>query len=203
MSELSLGLELSPRIMGQAVRPLNVEVVRALTIDDLALLEAPRSNYKTESVIKRLSERHHALARLIATGAKPVEAAAIMSYEIATVYRLSVDPAFKELVEFYRSDVTREMRSTFERLSGLASDAADELQTRLEDEPEKFTNNQLLEVIKVGADRTGMGPSSSSVQVSVNLNIAEKMKQAREAARLASQPKIIEGELLPIRDAAE
>lgn len=192
MDGISLGLELSPRIHGAAAKKLQVGVVRSLTPEDLPLLSMDRKSGAAEYSLKRLSQRHHSLARLIATGTKPEDAAAIMSYELATVYRISVDPAFKELVNFYQRDLDVQMRNNFDRLVGVAADALDELQTRLEEEPEKFSNGQLMEVAKMGADRSGNGPSSSSVTVSINMNIADRMKAAREAARMASDPKLIE-----------
>lgn len=202
MDGTSLGLELSPRILGRVAKTLQVEFVRALTPDDLPLLSMDRNSGAKEHALKRLSQRHHALARLIANGTQPDDAAAILSYELATVYRISVDPAFKELVVFYRKQLDVQMRSNHERLVGIAADALDELQTRLEDDPEKFTINQLMEVGKMGADRTGNGPSSSSVTVSINMGLADRMKTAREQARAASEPKEIEGTVTH-RDAAE
>ena len=202
MDGTSLGLELSPRILGRVAKTLHAEFVRALTPEDLVLLEMDRNSGAAEHALKRLSHRHHALARLIANGTKPEDASAILSYELATVYRISVDPAFKELVIFYRKELDVQMRSNHERLVGVAADALDVLQTRLEEEPEKFTINQLMEVGKMGADRTGNGPSSSSVSVSINLGLADRMKAAREQALRASTPKEIEGSAVR-KDAAE
>lgn len=186
------GLEISPRIMGRVVEPLRHEFIRELRVSDLELLNAPRPN-NGATPLKRLGDRHRALARNIAKGARPGEAAAILGYQVAYVNVLLANPAFKELVSVYASEFQGEqnamMRTNFERLSGLNADAADELTSRLENEPEKISTNQLLEIIKVAADRSGNGPQTSNVQVNINANIADRMKIAREQARIASEPK--------------
>jgi hypothetical protein len=91
---------------------------------------------------------------------------------------------------FYRDEKDRAFRSVNEKLAGITSDALDELQTRLEDEPEKLSVGQLMQLIQLGADRTGNGPSSTQT-LNVNDNAAEKLRIARE--RLASKRKEIEG----------
>jgi hypothetical protein len=198
-------LEISPRILGPAdTGPLVHAFVRPLRPEDLPLLNAPRPPVKPEgTALKRLGNRHHALARHLAGGMKPEEAAHVTTYAIATVRVLLTNPAFQELIEFYRTDIQREARSNFERLAGLSADAADELQTRLEEEPEKLSVGQLIEVIKMGADRTGNGPQSSNVTLNINANLADRMKAAREAARAASQPVTIEGTVLETRESNE
>lgn len=189
----TLGLEIRPQIMGRAPGPFTHALVRVLRPEDCELLAAlPRPTGQAPP-LQRLSNRHHSVARLLAQGYRPSEAATIVGYSYNRISILQNDPAFKELVEFYRTSADREARSNFERLSGLAADAADLLQERMEEKPEEISNGQLLEIIKVGADRSGNGPSSSNVNININANIAEKMKAAREQARAASA-KQIEGE---------
>lgn len=187
---MNLGLEISPRILGQAALPLNYEVVRSLRVEDLELLNTPRGS--SAPPLQRLTDRHHSTARLIAQGIPPGEVAAIMSFSPTRVSILQSDPAFKELVNFYRTDAQREARSNFERLSGLAADAADILQDRMENKPDDITTGQLVEIVKVGADRSGNGPQTSSVQVNVNVGLADRLKRAREIASAASEPKQID-----------
>lgn len=181
---MDLELEISPRILGRQAAPLTHSFVRELTVEDLELLKLPRVHTPQQS-LKRLTNRHHALARQIAEGLKPREAAAIMGYNVSYVEGvLGADPSFIELVEFYRQNLMRESRSNFDRLVELTGDASDVLLDRLENEPEKISTPQLMELVKLGADRTGLGPQSSTTTVSINANIAERMKAARESARL-------------------
>lgn len=183
---MDLGLEITPRILGRASNPLQPELVRALRVEDLELLALPRDTAQAPA-LKRLSERHHAVARLLAKGMKPGEVAAIVSYTPNRIGILQNDPAFRELINFYRTDEDRELRSNFERLTGLAATAADELQDRLETEPEKISSGQLIEIVKVAADRSGNGPVTGNVNVDVRVDLASKLKAAREQARRASR----------------
>jgi hypothetical protein len=69
-----------------------------------------------------------------------------------------------------------------EVLAGMSKEAALEIAERLEDDDmrEKMPLASLLEIVKVGADRSGHGPSSSSTQVNVNVNLASRLEEARK-----------------------
>lgn len=194
----ALKLEITPRITGRAPMELSVEFVRALRPEDLPLLSVEGLGAVRTNSLKRLSDRHHALARTIAAGHKLSDAAIICNYEMAYIYALQTDPTFKELVNFYRTMEDHVMRSNLERLAGVAADALDLLQERMEVKPDGVSNGQLIEIAKMGADRTCNGPQSSSVQININANLADRLKAAREKARAASVP-LIEGEALPLR----
>lgn len=176
------------RTRGRAPKPLTVSVVRELDRADLVLLATEKGS--KPCAIKRLTERHHALARNIASGMPPGEAGMLQGYSISRVSILQNDPAFKELLEFYREDAQRPYRDLHVRLSGLSMDAAEELSNRLEEEPEKITNNQLMELTKLGADRTGHGPSSTSLNV--NVDLAGRLEAARKRVQ-ARKMTVIEG----------
>lgn len=154
------------RVKGRARKPLSASLVRQLEEADMALLGAEKGSQPP--ALKRLSERHHALARNLASGMSEGEAAIVCGYNISRVSILKNDPAFNELLSFYQGEVDLQYRDLHERLSGLALDAADELSTRLEDEPEKFSIGQLMEVTKLGADRTGHGPNTNGVSLNGN-----------------------------------
>lgn len=168
--------------------------VRALDANDLVLLNEEKGS--KAPAIKRLAERHHALARCLASGMSPSNSAITCGYSASRVSILQDDPAFRELLEFYREDVNRQYRDMHERLAGLSMDAADELASRLEEEIEaeekKFSVGQLMEVVKLGADRTGFGPHTSSTNLNVNVDLATKLKAARE--RVAARRVIEHGE---------
>ena len=166
------------RTTGRASKAVSAEIVRSLDEADLALLGEEKGS--KPSAIKRISERHHALARNLAAGMGPGEAALVCGYSASRVSILQDDPAFKELVIFYSADVDRAYADLHTRLSGLAVTAADELMSRLEDDPEGISTGQLMELTKMGADRTGHGPQSSSTNVNVNVDLADRLKAARE-----------------------
>ena len=162
--------------------------VRELCADDLLRLGDEKGS--TAPAIKRISERHHALARNLAGGMASSEAAIVCGYALSRVSILLDDPAFKELLSFYRTDVNAQYRDLHARLSGLALDAAEELSLRLEDAPEDLSVTQLMELTKMGADRTGHGPSTSSTNINVNVDLAGRLQRARE--RVAER-RVLEG----------
>jgi hypothetical protein len=100
---------------------------------------------------------------------------------------LKADPAFQELLAFYRADVSDKYLDMHGVLAGLSLDAAMELRVRLEDDiqadEKKIPVNQLMELTKLGADRTGFGPQSS--QLNVNVDLAGRLEAARK--RVASR----------------
>lgn len=182
---MTLGLEISPRIMGGTPSlPLTHSFVRNLREEDIPLLDEVGARAPAQKTsLKRITDRHHALARLLAQGLPVGEAAISLGYDPHRASILKADPAFQELIRFYRTSLTREQRTNFERLTGLAADAADVLSERLEETPEKVSTDALISIVKLGADRTGLGPTSTQVAVNLNANLADRMKRAREAAQ--------------------
>lgn len=183
-------LDIPFRTRGRAAKSIAFAEVRQLDKTDLALLGDEKGSKPTP--LKRLGDRHHALARCLASGMAESDAAIACGYVISRVSVLKSDPAFQELLAFYREDADRAYRDMHERLAGLSRDAVDELHTRLEDdiqaEEKKISVGQLLEIAKMGADRTGHGPQSSQ-NVNVNVGIASRLEAARRrvSERQASQ----------------
>jgi hypothetical protein len=179
------------RTRGRAAKPVEAAIVRELDSADMVLLSTERG--VKPSAVKRLTDRHHNLARNLASGMPAGEAAVLCGYTASRVSILQNDPAFKELLEFYREDANRPYRDLHVRLSGLALDAAEELSNRLEEEPEKISIGQLTELTKLGADRTGHGPQSSTLNV--NVDLAGRMEAARKRVAMRKL-EVIEGGLV-------
>lgn len=171
------GLDLF-RTRGRAAKPLTAAVLRELDESDLVLMGTEKGS--APSPIKRLSERHHALARNLAVGMDHKQAAAIANYSESRISILLGDPAFKELLAFYREPYEDITRDTGTMLANLAKDAAEELSIRLEEDSESFSNGQLMDVVKMGADRTGYGPQTSATNINVNVDLAAKLQAARQ-----------------------
>lgn len=169
--------------------PLEMSMPEELTQADLEVLvtsEATRA--KGGQQLAKVKERHHALARLIASGTAPNAAAIITGYQAGTVYQLMDDPTFAELVKFYREQVADEYQGMHAQMAGLGADALDELRRRVEEEPDKLGLNALIDILKVTADRTGFGPSTKTdTTVNVNIGIADRMAEARKRAQAATQ----------------
>lgn len=184
-----MDLNLGIRTRGRAAKPVVAAELRRLEASDIALL-ATEKGVKAPSITK-LRDSHHALARCLASGLRPAEASIVTGYSNSRISILQADPTFAELVEFYRSVETEALADLQRRMATMALDALQELHDRLLEDPEKISSSMLLEVIKTMADRTGNGPSSKSTQVSINVNLAERLEAARRRAGL------IEGIALP------
>lgn len=169
-------MNLDLRTTGRAAKPITAEFERELDIDDIMSLQTERGVQAPQ--VKEFRERHHALARYIAEGHTPGEAAALMRYSQGRMSTLLGDPAFKELVAHYRGLVNGEFLDFQKKLSELAIDAATILQERMEDKPDDIGEAMLLRIVEVGADRTGHGPSQKT-EVNVKIGLAARMQSAR------------------------
>ena len=156
-----------------------VEGVRALTEEELGMISDPAREMTKPPPRKRIRERHHFLARLLASGHTQRAAATIANYNEVTVSILMQDTAFTLLVEHYRKNADAEFLDLQTKLYAISSEALDELDARLEEEPEKLTNGQLIELAKMGADRSGHGPTTTQ-NTNVNIGMADRLSRGRE-----------------------
>ncbi len=183
MNDLNLDINL----IGRKATVIGAEVLRDLTTSDLALLATERGIRPTS--IQRITDRHHALARCLASGMSATEAGLVTGYTGSRISILRGDPSFEELISFYTSAKAETVRDYQEKAAIARNVATDLLIDKMEDEPEKFSPADCLDVAKTFADRTGHGPKATTVNV--NVNLGDRMKAARERAAL--QP------LLPAR----
>lgn len=177
-SPLTLGL----RTTGRAAKPISAEMERELGLDDIESLLHERG--VQAPTIVQMRERHHALARLIAEGKKPGEAAIICRYSQSRMSILLADPTFQELVAHYRELVNESFVDFQKKLAELAIDAASILQDRMEEKPDDLSEALLLRVVEVGADRTGHGPSQKT-EINMKIGIASRLASAHERSERA------------------
>ncbi len=210
----SLGLDIDSFVgPGRKAAKLEVVVLRPIEPEDLEALAANRSTQPV--AVERITERHHALARALASGLGEGEAAFSTGYTPAHVSVLKTSPAFRELLDLYREKSDREFVDTAARLAGLTHDAVVELQSRLENDPESLSPGTLIDIAKMGADRSGLGPTQRTEQV-VTVNLAERIDAARRRAAVVKRvpsfsstldispavPNLIEdAEVLPAKEA--
>jgi len=152
MSLLNLNIEKAAGPGRRAV-PVDVEYVRDVTEADLELL-ATRDAGSKPAPLQKVTDRHHALARLLSSGVGEGEAALILGMSNSRVSVLKETPAFKELLGFYRKEVDLQFASVLEHMSGLSKDALLELRDRLEDNPGGFSNSELLRITTEMVDRS-------------------------------------------------
>jgi hypothetical protein len=149
LSELGLGT--SPPITKE---PL---YIRDLTAEDIASL-AKRATYGSQpgQLIQKLRAPHHTLARLLAEGKKHPECSIVTGYGSEYICMLERDPAFQELISYYREQLTPVYINVHERLATLGTMALEIIQERMSD-PEKvktMTTGQLREIMNDALDRS-------------------------------------------------
>lgn len=164
-------LDLSP----SAGEPLTFALTRALTEADWL---APRG--AKPAPLKALRYSHHQLARLLAEGVRPGEAAALSGYCASRISILQQDPAFQELISFYAGRKDEILVDVAGRLKSLTLDALDALQERLTEEPERVETSELRLIAAEGLDRIGFGKTSKSVNVSFAMT-SEEINELRSA----------------------
>lgn len=158
--------------------PTTAEALREVTARDLTNLDATKDT--SEPTVARIRDSHHSLARLIALGKSNEEVAAITGYSPGRISVLRTkDPAFKELVEFYRSRVDEQFLDFTYRTAEMRNDALAVLHERIVEDPDRVENKELIEALKFSADRTGHGPKTKS-EVAVNFSLSALIREAEE-----------------------
>lgn len=173
-----LGLNLSgPRTRGRPPKPIEATLGRELTAADIEMLSVDRG-VKPQAVA-RLRDSHHALARCLASGMKPADAALATGYSVSRISILQSDPAFADLLRHYRAGDQLIQSDIAARYQTMSLDALEILRERMLDEPDSFRPELLLEISKVWADRTGHGPQTKNQNLNVNIDLAARLESAR------------------------
>ena len=107
------------------------------------------------------------------------------------------DPAFQELLLHYAQN-EEEVWTDFHRLADdLNFDMLARLRELLDEQPDRFSPSVLLEAIKTLSDRTGRAPVNRNLTLNANVDLSDRMAQARARRMALAQPEpIIEGEVV-------
>lgn len=173
---LVMDLALRGSARGARAKPMSMDLLGPLGPEHLPELATPTPLAAATPSIAKLRHAHHMLARALAGGMNQNEAAFATGYSPSRVSILQHDPAFAELVEYYRGQKDEIFLDVTKRLATIGLSAADELQERLEESPKTFSNGQLMELSTAFLDRSvtqpkGQGPSGApgpAVQFVVN-----------------------------------
>lgn len=155
LSDIDLGALAPAR--GAAWRkkiPISYVYLRDLNERDFELLKNPPTLGVTTEHLQRITARHHSLARLLAEGRSAVECSAITGHSQSRISILQDDPAFAELIEFYKSQVREVYLNVHERLAALGISCLEELQARVEENPSEFTPRELREIMATAFDKS-------------------------------------------------
>jgi hypothetical protein len=182
MSEQSLELLESLALAQSPRREEPCEVLREIVALDVPILlqELREHNWSkgtgTASVITTLRTGHHQLAQLLAAGVEDAEASFITGRSVTGIASLRGDPAFKELLAYYATQQEKRDHNVYDRLVTAGLTSLEILQQRLEESPEKFTNNDLKGILEATMDRSAApakggqrnGAPASGLNVSIN-----------------------------------
>ena len=159
---------------------LEVESVRPLDlVEAQALIEAEDQRKRLPSVPIDASgimrTRHHAIARLMATGAKYSEVCRAVGCSAQTLKLLERSPAFQALLLEYMNMMDKTGIEAVTKMKVLGSLGVDALISRLADpaSEKNLKPGELLEIVKVASDRTGLGPTSKSVTLNGRITPAD------------------------------
>ena len=151
--------------------------MRNLSAPDILRLGEPRAT-KPEPIAK-LRHRHHALARCLALGMADRDASLATGYCVSRISILKGDEMFRELVASYEADAAEAFSGVTEQLAGLTAEALTELRDKIEEG--KVPVRDLIEIAKLGADRSGHGPTSTQ-HTRVSVDLKERLTRAARRA---------------------
>ena len=177
----SLGL----RIGGRKKAPLVFEYLRDLDADDVVALQEERQS--SAPAIKVLRAKHHALAKLLASGVSEGDAAIMIGYSSSRISVLKSDPSFRELMTFYQAKDQERHFDMAEAIADFGGDVLNVIADRLETDPDSFTISQLNELMKTSLDRSGFGPSAKQ-EVNVKVGLADRFEAARKRVESHKRP---------------
>lgn len=132
--------------------------------------------------IKTIRDPHHLLAKYFAMGYGTTEAAEAAGYSISRASILRNDPAFAELVEQYRSQITSRQLESVDEYYAAANRVRAKSMRLIEEKLDGINNvdevpfRDLALIHSDVADRTGY--PKRSVAVNVNVDFAAKLDQA-------------------------
>lgn len=116
-----------------------------------AILDNPAPSGVMKSVtLKEIKYYHHRLAQLVAKGERITDIALITGYTPNYISQLvNNDPSFKQLVADYQQVTVDKFADAADRLKTLGITSIDELQTRIQEDPDSFSKRELIEIVEM------------------------------------------------------
>lgn len=168
-------------------KPAEPEIleVRPLLTSDLSVLKSRA----TRDPIKRIRDRHHHVAWLIALGKPHTEIAAELRINPARISLYLRDPAFIEIVDRKRAEIAESRRDQVDALTAKSTEAMhlaeDEVINRLKTNADNIHIRDLNRITTDRMDRFGYGKHTTSRNENLNLNFAAKLESAIARSRKA------------------
>lgn len=159
---------------------VSFRVVRELYPSDVASILEGNANVPTVlPSLKSIRSSHHQLAQLLSQGIADEDAALMTGYTPSYISRIKGDPTFSGLMSHYSAIREIAFVDVVARMKALGVDALEELQERLADDPAKFSNREIQEIVELMLVKpmtsrgSGMGGNVSSGS-SPTINISFK-----------------------------
>jgi hypothetical protein len=148
----------------------------SLSIDEDAMVDGD---------LCKIREKHHSVARALASGIPPGLVGRIAGYTASYISILQNSPAMKELIEMYRIQQGAASAVISERLRTVGLKAVEKLEQKMD--ADQLNGQELLGAAKLGLDRSGHGPQSTTHVVDEHhlidhARIAELNQRAREGS---------------------
>lgn len=186
--ESGYGMDLD---LSDLTRPSRVEeptlAGRDIEPEDLAVLAESRASDTPPR--KKLRHKHHSLARALAGGMSPGQAAIVSGFALTTVSILQTDPAFTELVAFYAAEAGKTFDRLAEQQVRVASVLLDDVERDVNDKEKlaKLPTAKKLDMALALGLGTSMGvrPPSAKSEVHVHANFATILERERSRAPAA------------------
>lgn len=180
-----LTLRMAPKRTSVRIKPWQLEYARDIGPEELVLLHSvSKMPTNSKAPLAKLRAPHHTLAQLLVDPANDViDVSRITGYTVARIRTLMADPAFSELMSFYAESKVHAEHDVQKSIAHVGMTATQILQERLEEEPESFSNKDLLALQTAQLDRTGHGPQSKkTVEINDPRGVLAEIKQimARE-----------------------
>lgn len=153
------------------VGPPSISDIRPVLREELGRLAEKRP----QTLVQKLRDSHHNIARLLAMGIRDFEVAQRSGYSMQRVYTLKMDPAFKELLEHYRAEARAKFEESADDYLALAATnmikAERMIADKLDDadaEGKTLPTRELVAISRDAADRLGYGKKQTTVNVNVD-----------------------------------
>lgn len=181
-----------PRNGAGKLEELEFSVVRELNELDLVDISQGRPLVPQRiSTPSEMKHSHHQLAQLIAQGREVVEISYLTGYTPSYISALKGGKDFQELIGYYQVQREQIFVDTMARMKVAGVSSLERLQALLDDQEEKWTKRELMEMaelmlIKPGQAKGASAPSGAS-PVTVNVKFVSAPERG-EAVMLDITP---------------
>lgn len=143
--------------------PVEIEVVRTLTPDDLPAIQAPPPVLGPVQLVHQLRASHHRLAELLAKGQlDQTEISLVTGYSQGYISNIKRDPAFAELMAYYATQKETIFTDAMTKLAVLGTDAVEILHEKLLDPNVEWAKRELMELVEMAVVKPAAAKQATS-----------------------------------------